>query len=262
MCELLAMSFNQSVKPSLSFRGFRHKGKYNPDGWGLAYYPDEAAQVIKEPIKAIESELSEFIKTYSQIQTKIFIAHVRNASKGEISHKNTHPFQRELNGKDLIFAHNGTLENYREMKIGRFKPIGETDSEYAFCYILNCIEEEGIKQWGEEKFRWLWKIFKEVNNFGNFNCIFSDGEYLFCYHDKDGYNGFCFVKREAPFSKIRLEDEDFEIDLSKDKDPSQKGFVIASKPLTNEKWEDLNVGELIVFKDGDIVFSSNRIQKN
>jgi len=50
MCELLAMSFNLPVRPNISFRGFRHRGESNPHGWGIAFYPDESAQIIKEPI--------------------------------------------------------------------------------------------------------------------------------------------------------------------------------------------------------------------
>ncbi len=44
MCELFAMSFNQPVRPSISFNGFRRRGKQNPDGWGLALYPDKLVQ--------------------------------------------------------------------------------------------------------------------------------------------------------------------------------------------------------------------------
>jgi len=259
MCELLAMSFNQPVKPSLSFRGFRHRGEGNPHGWGLAYYPDESVQVIKEPIKASGSSLSEFIKKYPQIKSKIFIAHVRYTSVGSKSHKNTHPFQRELGGREFVFAHNGTLDNYNGLPTGRFTPVGETDSEHAFCHILKSIEEKEIDQWDEEDFIWFWEKLKEINNHnhGNFNCLFSDGEYLFCYYDKNGYNGLCFVHREAPYGQVRLLDEDFEINLAEEKGPTQTGFIIATRGLTDERWENFRPGELIVFRNGRIVFSTS-----
>jgi len=257
MCELLGISFNQSVKPTLSFRGFRYRGESNPHGWGLAYYPDNSVQVIKEPIKASESSLSDFIKNYPQIRSRVFIANVRLTSGSAITHQNTHPFQREINGREFVFAHNGTLYNYRRLETGRYKPVGETDSEYAFCHIINCIGEREINQWTDENFRWLWHILKTVNNHGSFNCIFSDGKYLFCYYDKRGYNGLCFVQRKAPFSTVHLEDEDFEIDLPEEKEPSQKGFIIATRRLTDERWENFHPGELIVFKYGEIVFSSS-----
>jgi predicted glutamine amidotransferase len=257
MCELLGMSFNQPVNPSLSFRGFRHRGETNPHGWGIAYYPDESVQVIKEPIRTERSTLSEFLMYYPENVSKIFIAHVRYTSGTAVTHKNTHPFYRELNGREFVFAHNGTLHNYRALKIGRFKPVGETDSEYAFCHIINCVEERGINKWTSKHFGWLWNQLKNINNHGNFNCLFSDGEYLFCYYDKGGYNSLCFVRRKAPFNTVHLKDEDFEINLSEKKDSSQKGFIIATRRLTDERWENFHRGELIVFKNGDIVYSSS-----
>lgn len=258
MCELLGMSFNFSVRPSISFRGFRQRGESNPDGWGIAFYPDESVQVIKEPIKARRSSLSKFLQDYPEIKSKIFVGHVRYASKGSITHKNTHPFSRELNGKEYVFAHNGTLRNYRGLKPGKFKPVGETDSEYAFCYLLNCLEERNITQWKEEDFDWLAGILREINECGDFNCIFSDGIHLFCYYDKHGYNGLCFDQRKPPYDKIRLLDEDWEINLAEEKNPEQRGFIIATRRLTDESWKDFKFGELIVFKDGKMIYSSCR----
>ncbi len=61
MCELLGMSFNKFVKPIISFTGFKQRGEHNPDGWGIAFYPDKSAQVFKEPITATSSPLAEFL---------------------------------------------------------------------------------------------------------------------------------------------------------------------------------------------------------
>lgn len=256
MCELLGMSFNQTVKPSLSFRGFRQRGKYNRDGWGVAFYPDKAAQIFKEPRKATASPLSKFLKDYPEISSKIFICHVRLGSVCGVTYMNTHPFSHELNGREYIFAHNGTLRNFERLPIGRFRKIGCTDSEHAFCHILHNIEERGITQWTNEDFRWLNNKLKEINNYGTFNCLFSDGELLFCYYDKNGYNGLCFVHRKAPYGQVRLLDEDFAINLAEEKDPTQTGFIIATTRLTNERWENFHPGELIVLKGGSIMFSS------
>lgn len=255
MCELLGMSFNQPVGVNLSFRSFRHRSDKNPHGWGIAYYPDESAQVIKEPMKAKESPLSKFFQDYPRIKSKIFISHVRYASAGENAHKNTHPFQRELFGKDFVFAHNGTLDYFWELPTGHFTPVGETDSEHVFCHILNWLEERRVRKWTEDDFDQLWEKLLAINELGTFNCVFSDGDYLFCYHDKNEYNDLHFVQRKAPFGVVRLKDEDFEINLSHEKDPSQKGFIVATRPLTSEAWKRFQPGEFVVFKDGEIVFS-------
>jgi len=258
MCELLALCFNLPVSPRISFKGFRVRGRRNPDGWGLAFYPDNSAVVFKEPLTATESRLASFIENYELIKSKIFIGHVRLASRGELSYRNTHPFKRELFGKDYVFAHNGTLHGYRELKLGRFEPVGETDSEYLFCYLLSQIEERGIVEWKKSDFDWLAGLLAEINNYGYLNCVFSDSEYLFCYYDKDGYNGLCLLHRKPPYSKIKLKDIDWEIDLAEEKRPQQQGYIIATRPLTNETWENFLPGELIVFKNGKIIYSNRR----
>ncbi|MBM4241314.1 MAG: class II glutamine amidotransferase [Euryarchaeota archaeon] len=256
MCELLGLSFKHPITPSLSFKGFRHRGEKNPDGWGVAFYPDESVQIIKEAIKSNESSLSKFLENYSKIKSKIFIAHVRESSQGMTSYKNTHPFLRELNSKEYAFAHNGTLENYKAvLEISSFRPVGETDSEHAFCHIMNCIKDRSINKWINDDFKWLKNKFLEVNSFGKFNCILTDGEFLFCYRDINGSRKLHYTYRKAPYNRFRLKDEDLEVNIHGEEESGQSGFIIATNPLTSEKWDSFKFGELIVFKGGKIVFS-------
>ncbi|RKZ31302.1 hypothetical protein DRQ33_07185 [bacterium] len=76
------------------------------------------------------------MKYYPEIKSKLFIAHVRYGNSGSITYMNTHPFSRELNGKDYTFAHNGTLSSFENLSTGRFQPVGETDSENVYCHIF------------------------------------------------------------------------------------------------------------------------------
>jgi glutamine amidotransferase len=258
MCELLGMSFNRTVNPKISFKGFQKRGKNNPDGWGIAYYPDKSVQIFKEHIQINASKFADFLKNYSFMNSKIFIAHVRRTSVGENSHKNTHPFCRELNGKEYLFAHNGTICNFNKLNLGRFKPIGETDSEYIFCHLLDFIREKEIKNWNIDDVQSLEKEIKKINKKGTLNCLFADGEHLFCYHDKNGYNSLHFIQRKTPYRKIVLKDLDWKIDLKEEKTPDQTGYIIATKPLSNENWIEFKKGELIVFKNGKMIYSNHR----
>lgn len=256
MCELFGMSFNLKIRANISFRGFRQRGIRNPDGWGLAFYPDESAQVFKEAKRATDSPLSKFIQEYKGVKSKIFVGHVRITSRGKIAHKNTHPFLREMNGKEYVFAHNGTLQNYEQLELGRFRPVGDTDSEYIFCHLLHSIERRGVDKWTRSDFEWLANKMSEINEYGRFNAIFSDGEYLFCYHDINGYNGLHFIHRVPPYGPIKLIDEHWNINLAEEKDEAQRGYIIATRELTDEKWVRFSPSELIVFKDGRIVYSN------
>ncbi len=261
MCELLGLSFNLETTPSLSFRGFRKRGKKNPNGWGLAFYPDNSAQIIKEPLTSSSSMLSKFLSDYDVVISKIIIGHVRRSSHGITTHRNTHPFDRELDGKHYVFAHNGTLHSYRELgTLEHFKPLGETNSEYSFCYLRNrFISDQRLSQ-NNLDFDWLLQKLKVINEKGTFNCIFSDGNYLFCYHDKAGHNGLYYLRREPPFGSVRLKDDDWEVNLSETKQHNQHGYVIATQPLTNEHWHNFEQGELIIFQNGRIIYSSRRSQ--
>ena len=201
--------------------------------------------------------LSKFITDYSLIESQQIIAHVRRTSCGNVSYMNTHPFSREWAGKDYVFAHNGTLHDFERLKLTAFFPIGKTDSEWAFCYILSAIRQREIPDnWEREDFNWLWQKCREINQLGHFNCLIADGQRLFCYHDQEGYNGLSFVERLSPFSTVRLIDEDYEIDLRGSKDPEQRGYIIASHPLTDENWQGFTDGELMVFNKGRLEYSS------
>jgi len=86
--------------------------------------------------------MASFLKRSDFVKGKIIISHVRWASKGDVAYHNTHPFVRELFGREWIFAHNGTI--IRELPNPRFyEPIGETDSEKAFCIILDHLKDLG-----------------------------------------------------------------------------------------------------------------------
>ena len=188
---------------------------------------------------------------YQQLKSKIFIGHVRFGNVGGQSLANTHPFSREVRGRHFVFAHNGTLDsaNLRHGLDGQFAPVGKTDSELALCVLLTWMVKEEVPF---TSFVVIEKRLRQMNELGNMNLLFSEGNHLFAYHDGKGYNGLCFTRRIAPFPRVSLQDEDWEVDLAEEKGPDQRGDVIATKPLTDEKWIPFVKGTLVVFNDGEI----------
>ena len=253
MCELLGLNFKLPVSPSFSFRGFRHRSEGNPHGWGIARYEGKACQILKEAADAQESKLAEFVRDYELFQSKIFIGHVRDATRGGNTLSNTHPFKRIFGSNEVALAHNGTLESVPMENNGlSLLPVGDTDSEYLFCALLTIMAADQIHF---TDFQEIERILQDFNQLGKANLLFSEGEHLYIYRDKDGHNGLCMTERISPFGIKSLQDEDWEIDLAEEKSPGQRGFVIASHPLTkNEKWTDLEMEKLLVLKDGEIVY--------
>ena len=202
-CDLMGVSFNKQVDLNNLFSRFRTiSEKKDPDGWGVAFYGDASATVFKEPIRAAESALAEFLITSKSLKSKILIGHLRAASIGRPSPRNTHPWTRELNGKEYALAHVGGADKrlWQTVKLGRFKPLGENCAEFLFCHILAKIEEYRIGTWNEESFTRLHQVLAAVNEVQTTSHLLSDGTHLFAYSSKKG-SWLSYVKREMTPAK-------------------------------------------------------------
>jgi glutamine amidotransferase len=251
MCQLLGLNFNKPVRASLSFRGFTHRGNFNPHGWGLARYEGKACQIFKEPLTATNSSLATFVRDYEQFRSTIFIGHVRLASRGSYSIQNTHPFTRPFRSRDIVLAHNGTLHGALSRNGLKFHPVGETDSEHILCFMLTKLSEQRTRFINYQEIE---SLLQQVNRHGTMNLLFSESEHLFCYRDQAGYNGMCMTSRHEPYRRVRLLDEDWEGDLDLEKESGHKGVIVATSKLTDEVWTDLPSGRLTVFSKGEQVY--------
>jgi glutamine amidotransferase len=249
MCELLGLSFRHPVRCAPAFDGFRNRSEENPHGWGIARFEGRACQVFKEPVKALDSKLAAFLHEYESFVGTLFIGHVRKASRGELSLQNTHPFVRVLGDREIAFAHNGTVEPVLAKSDLAFLPVGDTDSEHLFCAVLTRLSGQQI---AFSEFARIEAILAEFNHFGTMNVLFSEGDRLYCYRDKGGHNGLCITERIPPASKDVFADEDWKVGLVRGKRERQRGYVIATRPFTDETWKDLPCGKLLVLEAGNI----------
>src|SRR3954465_5824424 len=143
MCQLLGMNCNVPTDICFSFAGFHRRGgstDNHADGWGIAFFEGRGCRMFLDSKAAVESPIPELVRGYPIRSTNV-VAHIRRATKGVVALENTHPFIRELWGRYWIFAHNGTLENFAPGLAGFYRPVGTTDSERAFCYMLEQLRE-------------------------------------------------------------------------------------------------------------------------
>ncbi len=248
MCELFGLSANKPVGVRFAWRGFVRRGREHRHGWGVVFYPDgKSALCIKEPEPSVESRMASFLKDV--IRSKVVISHVRKASEGGITYSNTHPFVRELFGREWAFAHNGTLEPKLMPEPKFYRPVGETDSEKAFCVLMDRIRELGRGADERDIARTIEETALELSQLGDFNFLMTDGETLYAFWS--GYASLHYVVRAPPHrSRVSLRDEDFEVDLSRLKEPDEVTTLVATRPLTNERWIQFPRKKLLVFKDG------------
>jgi glutamine amidotransferase len=238
-------------------REFERHDSENPDGWGLAWYPDQSLAIAKEPVEWGQSKFSGFLETYHELTSRLYVGHVRHKTTGgPPNHADTHPFGRELFGREYCFAHNGTLAGpYWDLPLGRFQPVGTTDSEHLFCHLLEEIAQTGDALANQESWSWLHEKLTTLNRWGKLNCLLADGQRLFCYHDAAGWKGLTI--REVSIQDLNKRSfADLDVCLHLESQAVNHGYVVATRPLSSTGWIPFQAGELLVLQGGVVVFSS------
>ncbi|WP_220808368.1 class II glutamine amidotransferase [Noviherbaspirillum aridicola] len=251
MCQLLGMNCNVPTDIVFSFTGFSTRGGQTDthhDGWGIAFFEGAGVRHFVDHEAAVSSPVADLIKRWP-IKSKNVIAHIRKATQGRVALENCHPFVRELWGRYWVFAHNGDLKDFFPQLEGPFRPVGSTDSERAFCYLLQELGRRfGSTQPGLPALRdALRELSNHIAGFGTFNMMLSDGSALFVHCSTSLY----YIVRQHPFATAKLADEDLSVDFSEVTTPKDRVAVIVTAPLTcNEHWTPFAQGELQVFVDG------------
>ena len=259
MCQLLGMNSRLPASLTLSFTGFSQRGgctDHHSDGWGIAFFesdgntPGKAARHFVDKDSASTSPIAQMLRTYP-IKSHNVVAHVRKATVGAVTLENCHPFVRELWGHYWFFAHNGDLKDYAPSLHGSFKPVGSTDSELAFCWIMQELNKShACMPSVEELTQTLAELAPKVAKHGTFNFLLSNGQALWAHASTNLH----YVQRQHPFDTVQLKDEDVSVDLSELNGPDDKLVIVVTQPLTtNENWVAMAPGELRVFKEGALL---------
>jgi len=263
MCELFAISSARAVAVRYSLNEFaKHGGltHLNKSGWGISFQRDEDTLLIKEPEPADDSPWVNFIAE-QHVKSHCVIAHVRRASIGKPRFENTHPFKRELAGQAQVFAHNGTLAGIHEvlpLTIRRFQPIGETDSEHAFCYLLEQVAplwDNGIPG-VEERLSVVAAVADVIRRLGSANFFYSDGDTLFVHADQRIYDddGVLSAPRAPGLHWIKRHDYlTMGLKVAATSREGNRAVLIASVPLCEGGWQGFKRGSVIAYRGGEIV---------
>ncbi len=251
MCQLLGMNCNVPTDIVFSFTGFAMRGGQTDthhDGWGIAFFEGAGVRHFVDHQAAVASPIAELIKRYP-IKSKNVIAHIRKATQGQVALENCHPFVRELWGRYWVFAHNGDLKEFAPLLDGPFHPVGNTDSELAFCYLLQQLRSRfGDVPPSREQLRAaLGELVRDIATHGTFNMMLSSGGELFAHCSTN----LVYLVRKYPFETAKLSDEDVSVDFSQVTTPNDRVAIIVTQPLTtNETWTAFAPGELKLFVDG------------
>jgi len=264
MCELLAMSSRRSTQLNFSLGTLAThsaSGSTTRDGWGVAFYQGNDASLFREPVAASDSPLVRFLQSQGP-STTLAISHIRHATRGAVDLSNTQPFMRELAGRAHVFAHNGNLvgiERAANLELDRYRPVGTTDSEHAFCALL-------------ERLRVLWKsaspppallerrsvvsaFAADLCKLGPANFLYTDGDVLFAHGHRRIQSatghiappGLCVWSCHCPDPDKPVHASGVTVAPG-----FQEMVLVASVPLTAEPWRPLAEGELVTVSAGTL----------
>ena len=250
MCQLLGMNCNTPTDATFSFRGFAQRGgrtDHHGDGWGIAFFEGRGVRLFIDRESACDSPVAELIARYP-IKSRNVISHIRKATHGVVSLENCHPFVRELWGRYWVFAHNGDLKTYAPRLHANFRPVGDTDSEQAFCWLMQELAKShaSVPSVAELTLT-LRELVPQIAHHGTFNFLLSNGEALWAHATTKLH----YLVRQHPFATATLGDEDLSVNFAEHAAEHDRVAVVATTPLTtNETWTSLASGELKVFVDG------------
>ncbi len=255
MCELLGMSANVPTDICFSFSELMCRGGGtgpHRDGWGISFFEGRGCRSFHDPNPSYNSRVAKLVCDYP-IKSDVVIGHIRHANVGQVCLENTQPYIRELWGHYWCFAHNGQMENvFDTLPQGKIQAVGTTDSEYAFCWLLNCMCDtfDAVPEDISLLSSFIHDRVKQLDKLGVYNMLMSNSRYLFAYCSTKLF----WITRKAPFGEAHLRDADLSIDFVKETTPDDIVTVIATEPLTqNELWNKIEPGELCVFENGKLM---------
>lgn len=266
MCELFAFSGEHPALLRYSLREFASHGAdgHNADGWGIAHYVEGDVRLVKETSAARDSACLAFIQDHP-LRSDLVMSHIRHATQGALSIRNCQPFTRELGGRVHVFAHNGHLDRDGLAGVAvanGFRPVGETDSELAFCGLLERLRPLWRDAAGglpdlDARRRVVAGFARDLRPLGPANFIYADGDALFAHGHKrihpgegirpPGLHLLCRACASLDAPGLRIAPAE----------PGGTQVLVASVPLTDDPaWRALAEGEVVVIRQGRLLFAA------
>jgi predicted glutamine amidotransferase len=195
LSELVALCFDSDASPRVEFSRSNASrvtvpgGPSGVYGWGIGWYPasERGAAVVKDPGSRHEEDIGGILGGWGRFRSTLFLGHLRGHRRRR-SQQDLQPFVRSYAGRQWIFAHAGDLgrgwaDRLPLLNDPSFEPLGRTDSEHAFCWLLSRLHERRARSLGDVPAEDLRGWLLQLNAGGQLNVIVSDGDHLVAYRD-------------------------------------------------------------------------------
>lgn len=217
------------------------QSRRDPDGTGLGYFDaDGTPRIDKRPIAAFADRA--FAREAREVRSQTFVAHIREATTGGLTPRNTHPFEQ----RGRLLAHNGVIDELPKLeeRLGSYRSLvaGDTDSERFFALITKETDEhDGDVGAGlSAAARW---IAHELPVFALNVVLVTPGElWALRYPEAQGLH----VLERAPGGPLDHHSPSAGIHARSDDLDGAPAVVVASEPMDDDPaWRSLACGELI-----------------
>jgi transglutaminase-like putative cysteine protease/predicted glutamine amidotransferase len=265
LSELLAMSFDGDASQKVRFQDPGASGPPGSPrlyGWGLGWYPnsDRGATVLKDPTSSGGGSVGDVLGDWKRFRSTVFIGHMRGHNRPR-NQQDAQPFVRSYGGHQWVFVHDGDFRPGYATVLPlpddpSFEPLGRTDSEHAFCWLLSRLHAQRARALKDVDPQDLVTWLQTLNALGALNVILSDGDVLLAYHDQGRSNTMYWTRRVPPHARVELEGTSVSIDLDAPADANRTGIVFSSTPLSEDEWIPLDPGQLVLVRRGSLVWDS------
>ena len=261
---LLSISSDGLISPKIIFRPTQLAGEVTPFGWGVGWYPnDQKAGVIhKEPAERATRVSTDDTMDWSKFRSSCFLSKVKGQASGYTFHE-TQPFSRSFAGSEWLFTHSGSLDKQGIEKLceatSRFlEPLGKTDSELTFCYLLGKIQETDARSLREldpkELMRWL----SALDLLGGADCMLTDGTTTMTYYGQSSDEKLYFRRVAPPQEHESLESELISLSFEDPRDAYRTMVIVSSERFLSGEWVEMQPGQLLMTSYGAIVWDSHQ----
>ncbi len=230
MCELFAVTASRKITVNKPLKAFYAHSEEQRHGWGIYIKDDVRELLYKEHIKASDSRyLNRFLE--DEIKTVLCLSHIRNATVGDVTDVNSHPFTGiDKFGRKWVLFHNGTLFDAPDLDKFHYIQEGSTDSERLLLYILERMNNMDVFE-SDDRMRLIEDVVAKVVPGNKLNLMIFDGEYLYIHKNEPGT---LHVKT------------------------LEEGLMFSTYPLDEGNWDEVPANRLHVYKDGHLVYEGQR----
>jgi len=260
LSDLFAVSVDAPSSPAVTLKPSPDGA---PQGWGIAWYPDDerGAATVGDPTAFGEPMAFAVVKDWERFRSSTFVAHLRG-SRPRLARRDAQPFVKAFGGRDWIFAHQGDLigDWRRELALPDLavhEPTGATDSELAFCWLLERARARQARAIGDLGWQLLHEQLTRIAGLGRANLLLSDGQTLVAFHGEDESGPLYWSRRTPPHEEHAFDGRSFALELGGPLDVSRTYVLVSTQPLRGVRWAPLEAGQLLVVRRGQVVWNSH-----